>query len=177
MLLVPLPVLHAVPGSVDAGIWWMDLCQGECAMTINDIHACVHINTHNMYTVYVHTYIYIYIHTYIHIYIYGIHIYIYGAHIYIYIILYVCTKYVYIYICTHLRMFQGLCWGWYPALEDPAGRRDTSASQMCWNPAQLTLRWKIWKVELQLASAVAICLRFGCWVFPDVSWKRLELAD
>jgi hypothetical protein len=152
MLLVPLPVLHAVPGSVDAGIWWMDVCQGECAMTINDVHACVHINTHNMY---IHIHIYIYgIHTQNHIYIY-----IYGTHTYIY---------------THLRMFQGLCWGWYPALEDPAGRRDTSASKMCWNPAQLTLRWK---VELQLASAVAICLRFGCWVFPDVSWKRLELAD
>ena len=154
MLLVPLPVLHAVPGSVDAGIWWMDVCQGECAMTINDVHACVHINTHNMY---IHIHIYIYgIHTQNHIYIY-----IYGTH-------------THIYIYTHLRMFQGLCWGWYPALEDPAGRRDTSASKMCWNPAQLTLRWK---VELQLASAVAICLRFGCWVFPDVSWKRLELAD
>lgn len=152
MLLVPLPVLHAVPGSVDAGIWWMDVCQGECAMTINDVHACVHINTHNMY-IHIHIYIW-YTHTESHIYIY-----IYGTHTYIY---------------THLRMFQGLCWGWYPALEDPAGRRDTSASKMCWNPAQLTLRWK---VELQLASAVAICLRFGCWVFPDVSWKRLELAD
>ena len=152
MLLVPLPVLHAVPGSVDAGIWWMDVCQGECAMTINDVHACVHINTHNMY-IHIHIYM-VYTHT--------------ESHIYIYL------WYTHTYIYTHLRMFQGLCWGWYPALEDPAGRRDTSASKMCWNPAQLTLRWK---VELQLASAVAICLRFGCWVFPDVSWKRLELAD
>jgi hypothetical protein len=87
MLLVPLPVLHAVPGSVDAGIWWMDVCQGECAMTINDVHACVHINTHNMY-IHIHIYIYIYgIHTQNHIYIY-----IYGTHTYIYTHTCVCFR-------------------------------------------------------------------------------------
>jgi hypothetical protein len=75
MLLVPLPVLHAVPGSVDAGIWWMDVCQGECAMTINDVHACVHINTHNMY---IHIYIYmVYTHRITYIYIFMVHTHIY----------------------------------------------------------------------------------------------------
>ena len=95
MLLVPLPVLHAVPGSVDAGIWWMDLCQGECAMTINDVHACVHINTHNMY-MYIHIHI-----IYIYIYIYNYMVYT-QNHTYIYI--FMVYIYIYVHTCVCFRV-------------------------------------------------------------------------